>query len=106
MEKGHRASLLAPADLKNTIVEGGLFCCKLTKMVVFFFTDELSRHGAELRDIIRVVMFVSDLADFGNINAAYVTHFGVNPPSRYELTVGCLSMLARNLTGKTATQAA
>ena len=46
-------------------------------------TEGLARHGAELSDIIRVVMFVADMVDFAGINAAYVTNFGANPPSRY-----------------------
>jgi reactive intermediate/imine deaminase len=43
--------------------------------------------GCELDDVAKVNVYLADMATFGEMNEAYLTVFGSEPPAR--ITVGC-----------------
>ncbi|HLX48382.1 MAG TPA: RidA family protein [Streptosporangiaceae bacterium] len=43
--------------------------------------------GCELADVAKVNVYLADMATFGEMNEAYVSVFGSEPPAR--ITVGC-----------------
>lgn len=47
----------------------------------------LAATGADLGDIAKVNVFLTDLSTFAEMNKAYVEVMGTNPPAR--ITVGC-----------------
>ena len=46
--------------------------------------------GAELQDVVKVNVFVTDMAKFGEMNEAYLEFFPSDPPAR--ITVGCSAL--------------
>ncbi len=46
--------------------------------------------GAELTDIVKVNVFVTDMTKFGEMNEAYLEFFPSDPPAR--ITVGCSAL--------------
>ena len=50
----------------------------------------LTRAGASLTDVVKCTVFLSDMADFSTMNAAYVDCFGDTRPTRS--TVGNVTM--------------
>jgi reactive intermediate/imine deaminase len=46
--------------------------------------------GAELADVVKVNVFVTDMAKFGEMNEAYLEFFPSDPPAR--ITVGCSAL--------------
>lgn len=54
----------------------------------------LQGAGAELRDVAKVSVYVTDMADFQEMNAAYAEFFPVasGPPTRITMQVGGLAL--------------
>ena len=51
----------------------------------------LEASGASLADVVKVNVFVTDMAQFADMNRAYLEFFpGVDPPAR--ITVGCAAL--------------
>ena len=46
--------------------------------------------GAELEDVVKVNVFITDMAKFGEMNEAYLEFFPKEPPAR--ITVGCAAL--------------
>ena len=46
--------------------------------------------GADLADVVKVNVFVTDMAKFGEMNEAYLEFFPSDPPAR--ITVGCSAL--------------
>ena len=42
----------------------------------------LAEAGCTLKDVVKTTIFLKDLNDFAEVNAAYATFFPVNPPAR------------------------
>ena len=42
----------------------------------------LAEAGATLADVVKTTIFLKDLNDFAEVNAAYATFFPANPPAR------------------------
>jgi len=42
----------------------------------------LAEAGCTLQDVVKTTIFLKDLADFAEVNAAYATFFPENPPAR------------------------
>ena len=42
----------------------------------------LSEKSLSLAQLVKVYMYIDNMTDYKSMNAAYVTHFGVNPPVR------------------------
>ncbi len=50
----------------------------------------LQAAGADLADVVKVNVFLTDLGTFAEMNEAYLKVFGEDPPAR--ITVGCASL--------------
>ncbi len=50
----------------------------------------LAAAGAELSDVVKVNVFLTDLSTFAEMNQAYLKVFGSDPPAR--ITVGCAAL--------------
>jgi 2-iminobutanoate/2-iminopropanoate deaminase len=48
--------------------------------------------GASLEDAVRVGVFVTDMASFGEVNEAYATFFAQEPPARTTIGVAALPL--------------
>ena len=46
--------------------------------------------GADLEDVVKVNVFITDMAKFGEMNEAYLEFFPSEPPAR--ITVGCSAL--------------
>jgi 2-iminobutanoate/2-iminopropanoate deaminase len=46
--------------------------------------------GADLADVVKVNVFITDMAKFGEMNEAYLAFFPSDPPAR--ITVGCSAL--------------
>jgi len=42
----------------------------------------LAEAGCTLQDVVKTTIFLKDLGDFAEVNAAYATFFPENPPAR------------------------
>jgi 2-iminobutanoate/2-iminopropanoate deaminase len=50
----------------------------------------LRAHGLGLEDVVKTTVFMTDLADFGEMNAAYAKYFPRDPPARSTIQVAAL----------------
>ena len=50
----------------------------------------LAASGATLQDIVKVNVYLTDMAAFGEMNTAYLRFFPQDPPAR--ITVGCSAL--------------
>ncbi len=50
----------------------------------------LRAHGLELENIVKTTVFLTDLANFAEMNAAYGTYFPSAPPARSTIQVAAL----------------
>ncbi len=50
----------------------------------------LQAAGADLEDVVKVNVFLTDLGTFAEMNEAYLAVFGDDPPAR--ITVGCAAL--------------
>ncbi len=55
----------------------------------------LAGHGASLSDVVKTLVFLADMADFGVMNAAYADSFAGHRPARSTVAVAGLPMDAR-----------
>ncbi|KAF9181763.1 hypothetical protein BGZ50_005324 [Haplosporangium sp. Z 11] len=53
-----------------------------TKMCLQNVQEKLERMGLSWTEVVFMQVFVSNMADFGVVNGAYKTFFGINPPPR------------------------
>ena len=51
--------------------------------------------GSELGKVVKVTIFLADLADFAEVNRAYAAYFPSAPPARYTVQVAALPLRAR-----------
>ena len=50
----------------------------------------LAAAGAELRDVLKVTVFLADIDDFDEMNETYATYFDDEPPARSAVEAGAL----------------
>jgi 2-iminobutanoate/2-iminopropanoate deaminase len=50
----------------------------------------LRAHDLGMEHIVKTTVFMTDLAQFGEMNAAYAKHFPVDPPARSTIQVAAL----------------
>ena len=55
----------------------------------------LAEAGCTLQDVVKTTIFLKDLNDFAEVNAAYATFFPANPPARACVQVAKLPRDAR-----------
>ena len=56
---------------------------------------ELVKAGSSMEKVVKVNVYLTDIADFEEMNAAYVTRFDAPPPARTTVAVAGLPMNAR-----------
>jgi len=61
-----------------------------TRQTILNIQSILRGAGAELADVVKVNVFVTDMAKFGEMNEAYLEFFPSDPPAR--ITVGCSAL--------------
>jgi 2-iminobutanoate/2-iminopropanoate deaminase len=50
----------------------------------------LRAHDLGMEDVVKTTVFMTDLAQFGEMNAVYAKHFPVDPPARSTIQVAAL----------------
>ncbi len=55
----------------------------------------LATEGARLADVVKTTVFLTDMADFATMNAAYSEAFGAHRPARSAVAVAALPLGAR-----------
>lgn len=61
-----------------------------TEQVLKNLEAVLRANGMTFSNVIKTTVFITDLADFGTINAIYATRFPENPPARSCVQVAAL----------------
>lgn len=79
------AGMLGAAPGVLELVEGGT--APQTIQALRNTETILRACGCELADVAKVNVYLADMATFGEMNEAYVSVFGSEPPAR--ITVGC-----------------
>ncbi|MBL6695539.1 MAG: RidA family protein [Luminiphilus sp.] len=78
-----------PFDSDMKIVEGDV--ARQTEVVIEHISRALAGVGAELGDVVKTMVWLSDPADFPVFNATYAQFFTEGPPAR--ATVGSFLMV-------------
>jgi len=55
----------------------------------------LSAAGSSLEQVVKVTIYLADMADFPDVNRAYAAYFPHTPPARATLQVAALPLSAR-----------
>ena len=63
----------------NVIAAGNAY--KQTNYILEKISTALSSIGADLSDVVRSRMFVTNIADWQEVGRAHAEHFGENPPA-------------------------
>jgi 2-iminobutanoate/2-iminopropanoate deaminase len=62
-----------------------------TRQVLLNLRSVLATAGAELSDVVKTTVFLTDMADFAEFNEAYREFFPVDPPARSTVGVAALA---------------
>lgn len=54
----------------------------------------LEANGSSLPQVVKCTVFLTDIADFGEMNTEYVKYFPENPPARSAMAVAALALNA------------
>lgn len=84
------AGTLGTAPGKLTLVEGGVG--PETRQAIQNLRAILRGAGADLEDIVKVSVYVTDMGDFRAMNEAYAAFFPNDPPARITLQVAGLAL--------------
>jgi reactive intermediate/imine deaminase len=69
-----------PMDAAGGLVQGDI--ALQTRVVIERIGATLAELDATLGDVVKVTVFLGDLADFAAFNAEYARHFGASLPAR------------------------
>ncbi len=72
----------------GTLIEGDV--SGQTGRVLQNLAAVLRAHGLGMEHVVKTTVFMTDLAQFGEMNAAYAKHFPVDPPARSTIQVAAL----------------
>jgi 2-iminobutanoate/2-iminopropanoate deaminase len=72
----------------GTLIEGDV--SSQTERVLQNLAAVLRAHGLRMEHVVKTTVFMTDLANFGEMNAAYAKHFQVDPPARSTIQVAAL----------------
>jgi 2-iminobutanoate/2-iminopropanoate deaminase len=75
-------------DVDLNLVDGGVG--GQTRQALDYIKRILEECGASLGDVVKVNVYLTDMSTFGEMNDAYVSVFGDDPPAR--ITVGCSAL--------------
>jgi 2-iminobutanoate/2-iminopropanoate deaminase len=70
------------------LVEGEI--SSQTERVLQNLAAVLRAHGLGMEHVVKTTVFMTDLAQFGEMNATYAKHFPVDPPARSTIQVAAL----------------
>ena len=77
-------------SVDGALVPGGLGAeCR---QVLANLTGVLAAHGASLTDVVKTMVFLTDMGDFAAMNAQYADAFGANRPARSTVCVAGLPL--------------
>jgi 2-iminobutanoate/2-iminopropanoate deaminase len=74
----------------TTVVEGGVGA--ETRQIFENYKATLARNGASLADIVKCTVFLDDMADYAEMNAAYAEFFPADKPARSTVGVDGLAL--------------
>jgi 2-iminobutanoate/2-iminopropanoate deaminase len=77
----------------GSIVEGDI--AAQTERVLRSLAAVLSGAGCSMDDVVKTTVFMTDLAEFSDMNTVYATHFTSKPPARSTVQVAALPAGAR-----------
>ena len=77
-----------PLDLKGNVVAGGIGV--QTCQAIANLKAILAAAGLTLKDVVKTTVFLTDLADFPEMNQAYADFFPGHPPARSTVQVAGL----------------
>jgi 2-iminobutanoate/2-iminopropanoate deaminase len=83
------AGMLGLTDDFSAVVEGGV--AGQTTQALRHVERILQACGGSLADVVKVTVYMTDLAEWEEMNAAYVQAFGPETPAR--IAIGCASLL-------------
>jgi 2-iminobutanoate/2-iminopropanoate deaminase len=66
-----------------------------TRQVLTNLTHVLEACGTDLGLVLKTTVFLSDISEFGRMNAVYAEFFSENPPARSTVAVAALPKAAR-----------
>jgi 2-iminobutanoate/2-iminopropanoate deaminase len=72
----------------GTLIEGDI--STQTRRVLQNIAAVLRAHGLGMEDVVKTTVFMTDLAKFAEMNAAYAEYFPVDPPARSTIQVAAL----------------
>lgn len=75
------------------LVEGDV--AAQTRQVLYNLAAVLEAAGSGLDQVLKTTVFLTDMADFGAMNAVYAERFGQAPPARSTVAVAALPLGAR-----------
>lgn len=74
--------------VSGALVDGGVEA--QTRRLLDNVKAVLAGAGLDLADVVKTTVFVTDLADFGALNAIYAEYFTSDPPARSTVQVAAL----------------
>ena len=74
----------------GTLVAGGVRA--EAEQALYNLAARLADNGAGLADVAKTTVFMTDIADFGDINEVYASAFGDHLPARSAVAVAALPM--------------
>ena len=80
-----------PIDPTTGILIDGTISTK-THQVLHNLQAIAQEAGGDLAGIVKTTIFLTDLADFKEVNAAYAEHFPTTPPARSTVQVAALPL--------------
>ncbi len=88
------ASGQVPVDsATGALVDGGI--TEQTGQVLTNVAAVLEAAGAEMSNVVKCTVFLTDMADFAAMNAVYAERFGNHAPARSTIGVAALPLGAR-----------
>lgn len=72
----------------GALIEGDV--SSQTKQVLQNIAAVLRAHGLGMEHVVKTTVFLTDLADFGEMNAIYAGYFPSDPPARSTIQVAAL----------------
>lgn len=80
-----------PGTLK--LIEGGIQA--ETRQTLDNIKEVLERHGGSLDNVVRCLVMLADMSEWGKMNEVYTTYFPKNKPARSSLGASGLALNAR-----------
>lgn len=77
-------------SVDGALVAGGL--AAQCRQVLANLEAVLQGNGASMADVVKTMVFLTDMSDFGDMNALYVEAFGDNRPARSTVCVAGLPL--------------